>query len=1620
MADLAPESLVSTVDPILQRISAAVPPDQKVAAAAFAALYLGSVPARDLAGVSPDDLAGAALSLWRFGLRRTGDGPSLRAFNPSAADHGWHTGHTVVEVVNDDMPFLVDSVVQALLGRGLVVHLVIHPIARVARAADGSLSRVCPAAEISPATKAESFVQIQIDAQSDPDVLKEIEAVLHGVLADVRAAVTDWPKMRDRLRAVVRGLQESPPPVPPADIDEVVEFLRWLDDGHFICLGYREYGFAYDGGEVDLHIVPDRGLGILRQPEVSVFEGLRHYAALPIEIQDFIRQPQLLMVTKANRRATVHRRVFLDTVIVKAFDGAGSVVGEILFAGLFTSVAYQTPAREIPILRQKIERTVERAGLATVSHDAKAFAHILNAYPRDELFQVEEDDLLETAQGILQLQDRPNAALFVRRDPFERFVSCLVYLPRERYSTALREAVQAILTRAYCGSVLSFTIELGQDQHARVHVMIATTPGEIPDTPVSEIEAELVEVSRSWTDRLRRDLVEAKGEGRGLALMARYAEAFPTAYRETAAIRGAIVDIDRIERVLADGRIVASLSRPAGAPDYQLGFRLYHRSDPVPLSDVLPVLENMGFRVLSEVPHEVRPTGVDGDTVDTVWIHDFVLETRGGTVVDLETRSRPLRRAFVRIWYGDVEDDSFNRLVLCAGLDWRSVVVLRAYARYLQQARFEFSRGAIAEALNAHPGIARLLIALFQARFELGSDLDRTAVADSLVAEVDAALDAVENLNEDRILRRLANGIQATLRTNFHQTAEDGEPKPYLSLKLDSGAIEDLPLPRPWREIFVYSPRVEGVHLRGGRVARGGIRWSDRREDFRTEILGLMKAQMVKNAVIVPLGSKGGFVVKRPPPGGDRQTQQREGIACYQTFIRGLLDLTDNLVDGQVVPPSRVIRHDGDDTYLVVAADKGTATFSDIANAISQDYGYWLDDAFASGGSAGYDHKKMGITARGAWESVKRHFRELGVDTQSQPFTVIGVGDMSGDVFGNGMLLSPHIRLLAAFNHLHIFVDPDPDPARSFAERQRLFDLARGSWDQYDTGLLSPGGAVFSRTAKSLRLSPEAQGRFGLDRAVMTPTALISALLRADADLLWFGGIGTYIKGAAETHAAAGDKANDGLRVDAEDLRARVIGEGANLAVTQCGRIAFARRGGRLNTDFIDNSAGVDCSDHEVNIKILLTPAVTAGAMSIEDRNSLLDRMTDAVAGLVLRDNYLQTQAISVEQHRAAERLASHARFMRTLERAGRLDREIELLPDDAAVEERAAGGEGLTRPELSLLLASAKIDLYDRVMDSDLPDDPFLEQDLLLYFPTPLRDGHRDAILGHPLRRELIATYVVNSMINRTGPTFFAEMAEKTGLGAADVTRAYLIVRDSYGLRGFWERIQALDTQVSAEVQTRMLEAIRDLVSRQTAWVLRSATPDGGIGSAIDRFRGPLSDLSATLSQTIPEEMRDNLQAGSQDLAASGVPDDLAQDITALAPLSAGLDLIAVAERAGQSVAAVASLYFALGGRIGFDALRAAARRATGTSHWHAQAIDAIVDDIDAVQSDLASRICCAAPKGELAEPTAVLEAWEAQGRATIDRIGRTVGEVRSAASVDVAMLAVAARRLRGMAAAI
>ncbi len=1571
----------------------------------FIRAFYANVPPDDILGDTPENLFGAALSLWNFGLQREPGRPKLRVYNPRLDQHGWRSPHTVVEAVNDDMPFLVDSITVALNRRELNVHLVIHPIVRIARDAAG---RVLP--DGGDGAGNESYMQVWVSEQTDAEALESIRGEIDSVLGDVRAAVEDWEKMRARIAEVIAEIDRQPPPLPAEEVGEGKAFLAWLEDDHFTFLGYREYAFSGAGESADRSIRPESGLGILRNEEASVFDGLRHFDQLPPEVQYFLRQSQLLMITKSNRRATVHRAAPMDTMGVKRFDAAGHVIGARLFLGLLTSVAYSRSPREIPLLRRKIANCVARAGFAPSSHDGKALVHILETYPRDELFQIPEDELLETALGILHLQDRQRIALFARKDPFERFVSCLIYLPRDRYNSELARRFRKILRRAYNGRIVGFNTQMTDAPLGRLHIIVATTPGAIPDVDPSDVERRLVEAGRSWVDRLQEALVEAKGEEQGLVTFRRYAEAFPIGYRERFDARVAAFDIERIEEALAADRVAMNLYRPVEATGHELRLKLYSVGEQIALSDVLPMLEHMGLRVVSEIPFRVDREGSDHAN----WIHDFGMTSQDGAEVDLGRVRDLFHEAYARIWAGEMEDDGFNRLVLRAGLDWREVTVLRAYCKYLRQAAIPFSQAYMEETLADNPQIAGMLVRLYRTLFDSADRREAEVKARGIEVEIEHALDAVTNLDEDRIIRRYRNVIGATLRTNFFQQGAGGEPKPYLSFKLDSRNVEELPLPRPLYEIFLYAPRVEAVHLRGGKVARGGIRWSDRREDFRTEVLGLMKAQMVKNAVIVPVGSKGGFVVKRPPATGGRDALMGEVVECYKTMMRGLLDLTDNRVGDDIMAPRQVVRRDDDDPYLVVAADKGTATFSDIANGISAEYGLWLGDAFASGGSAGYDHKKMGITARGAWESVKRHFREIGIDIQSSDFTAVGIGDMSGDVFGNGMLQSPHIKLLSAFNHLHIFVDPDPDPAASFAERRRLFDLPRSAWSDYDPKLISPGGGVFERKAKSIRLTPQIKARFGIVEESLTPNELIRTLLMAEVDLFWLGGIGTYVKASNESHAEVGDRGNDPVRVDASALRCKVIGEGANLGVTQRGRIEYALAGGRLNNDAIDNSAGVDCSDHEVNIKILLNEIVAAGDMTRKQRDKLLEAMAEEVGALVLRDNYLQSQAISVAHALGWKQLDQQGRFIRALERPGKLDRGLEFLPTEEEIRERITRREGLTRPEIAILLAYAKIALSDELLPSNLPDDPQLVDDLLRYFPQPLRERYPAEIARHRLRREIIATVVTSSLVNRVGPTFVHVMKEKTSLGAPEIARGYAITRGVFALRNLWAAIEALDNAVPASVQTAMLIEINRAAELGTLWFLRNGRQPLDIAEHIAAYRPGLATLIAT-PDLVPQGERAGIRERIDAHVADGVPEGLATEIAILPLLAPSLDIVRIAGALGAPVERVARLYFAVGERFGLDWLRAAAGGVPADSHWDRMATAAILEDLYGHQAELARHVLAAA-SGDTLDPGAAIDAW-VQGRATaLQRMEALLADLRQAGVLDLAKLAVANRELRSL----
>ena len=1631
MADKSAQARSRLVGQVVQAVQKRLSAAKAQRAEGFVRQFFANVPPSDLRGTTAQNLAGGALALWDSLQQRTPGKASVRGYNPDADKDGWESPHSIIEIINDDMPFLVDSVTAELNRNEAEVHLVIHPIVSLRRDAKGKLvdlaqPKTAAKKAASPGAagfSGESVMQIQISEQPAKR-LAEIAAGVEAVLADVRASVEDWMAMRERCRAVIAELETRPPMLPVAEIAEGLEFLKWLDDDNFTYLGYREITFQGSGANAVSKVAKARGLGVLRDSEVRVFDGLRNLGKLPPDVRDFMHQPQLLRITKGNSRATVHRSVPLDTIAVKSFDAKGNVIGERLFVGLFTSIAYSRSPSDIPLLRQKVDAVVKLSGFSPRSHDGKALMHILETYPRDELFQISVEKLHEIAIGVLHLQERQRTALFVRSDPFERFVSCMVFVPRDRYDTTLRRRLQDILAEAYDGHCAHFSTQMSDEVLARLHVIIETKRGKVPKVNLETLEARLTEAARSWADLLEEALVAATGEQGGIRLLRRYERAFPPSYQRHFGAAIAVEDIHHIEEAIASNDLSMNLYHRDGAPPEVLHFKVFILDQPVPLSDILPVLENMGLKVIGEVPYDVDVPDRDAP----VWIHDFDMVVEGSAAFDLDKVRDAFHEAFARIWHGRMEDDGFNKLVLHAGLTAREVTVLRAYCKYLRQARIPFSQAYMEATLARNPAIARNLVDLFLARFDPRRAKDADKACEKIVAAIHSQLDQVSNLDEDRIIRRYLNLFLSTLRTNFFQPSESGGEKVYCSFKFDSRAIEELPQPQPLREIFVYSPAVEGVHLRFGMVARGGLRWSDRPEDFRTEVLGLVKAQQVKNTVIVPVGSKGGFVMKRPPPPeAGRDAFLAAGIECYKTFVRGLLDITDNLKRGKIVPPADLLRYDGDDPYLVVAADKGTATFSDIANGVSADYGFWLDDAFASGGSAGYDHKKMGITARGAWECVKRHFRERGKDIQQEDFTCIGCGDMSGDVFGNGMLLSKHILLTGAFNHVHIFVDPTPDPAASWAERKRLFDLPRSAWTDYNAKLISKGGGIFERSAKSIKVTPEMKAVFGIAKDSVTPTELIQSMLLADVELLWFGGIGTYVKAEAESHLDVGDRANDALRVDGGQLRAKVIGEGANLGVTQRGRIEYGQAGGRSNTDFIDNSAGVDCSDHEVNIKILLGAVEQAGKMTRKERNKLLEKMTDDVAQQCLRDNYLQGQAITVTHALGGHLLDRFARFMRALEKEGQLNRRIEYLPDDEEVLERLKRGEGLTRAEIAVLLSYAKLVLYDQLLGSNLPDDTYFAGDLATYFPKPLREPYADQIARHRLKREIVVTVVSNDLINRVGINFVHEVREKTGLPPQEVVKAYVIVRETFGMRDTWAQIEALDNKVPAELQSRMLVECGRLIERETVWLLREIGMPLDIAGEVGRFGAGITALTAQIDSLLSPGERHLLDQRAAELAAEGAPPALARRIASLPLLAPVCDIVRIAATLKLPVEKVAEAYFNIGERFGFNWLRRSAGSLPTDTAWDKLAVSAIIDDFYGHQSELTTRVLNGgdrsgkgsgkgAGKAAAAGSDKVIDSWSAGREPLVARTGQLLDELKASGTPDFAMLAVANRQLKSM----
>jgi len=1566
----------------------------------FLRRYYAHVPYEDLQNRSSTILGQAAVSHLEFAKTRKIGKPLLRIFNPTEDKHGYQSAFTIIEVVNDNMPFLVDSVSAAIIGQNLSIQMTVHPLLRVHRDNRGKLLKLASMSD--EGGMVESYIRFAVDRESDLQHLNVLEHQIQKVLADIRVAVRDWRKMRDKMLEAASSLHRGPVGADPALRVETDALLQWMAGDHFTFLGYREYKLRKRGEALYLVPVKGSGLGVLSKDE----RGGRA-VELSKEMRRHTRTKDWLIITKANSRSTVHRHSYLDYVGVKVYDRNGNAIGEKRFIGLFTSVAYSESPRNIPLLRLKVQRVLEKAQVDPAGHRGKALLHIIESFPRDELFQSTVHDLVRTTIGILNLQERTRVKFFLRRDSFRRFFSCIVYIPREKYTTEIRRRVEEILLEEFHGLSVESSVQITDSPLARLHSIVRTGVGERPRISIRHIEERIAQAVVTWRDHLREQLVEIFGEDEGLALFREYGESFPPAYEDDTVPRTACLDVKRIDGLLkGEHQEFLLLHQPAGTAPDRLHFLAFQKDEPLLLSKVLPILEDLGTDVLSEHPYEL--TLRNGETF---WIQDFQLRCDLVADLDLDAAAVRFQESFRQTLSGESESDNFNELILAAELDARQTSLIRCFAKYILQLGIPFSQNSMEEVLVAHSDLAGALIKQCEYQFDPTlSKKKRDERLSACLAKVERRVARARNLDEDRILSAFAGAISATLRTNYFQRDDDGQPKPYISIKLDPGKLAEVPLPKPKYEIFVYSPRVEGVHLRGGDIARGGIRWSDRREDFRTEVLGLMKAQVVKNTVIVPTGAKGGFIPKRLPD-GDREAIMAEGIACYKLFISGLLDITDNVVGDKIVTPENVVRRDGDDPYLVVAADKGTATFSDIANRLSADYGFWLDDAFASGGSVGYDHKKMGITARGAWEAVKRHFREQGVNVQTDPFTVVAIGDMSGDVFGNGMLLSRKIRLVAAFNHMHIFLDPDPHLAGSFRERQRLFRMDRSSWADYKDNLISKGGGVYSRDAKQIKLTAEVREMLGTAEKSMQPLQLIRAILRMPVDLLWNGGIGTYIKASTESHAEVGDKNNDNVRVNANELRCKVIGEGGNLGLTQRARVEYSMNGGRVNTDFIDNSAGVDCSDREVNIKILLSTAEQEGRLTRKNRNKILVDMTDDVAAFVLRSNYLQTQSISMMEARATERLDETARLITNLEKTGLLDRGLEFLPDEVEIDERRQRKQGLTRPELAVVLSYAKIDLYDGLVGSSQELDDFLTTDPQRYFPPLLRRRFLNLLPGHRLSRQILATLIANNIVNRMGPAFVKRVQVDTSADVVTIARAYVVAREVCQCSDIWHNIEALDNEIPATLQQSMMFEVSRILRHACYWLIERYGDELDIVDAVAQLKEGMAKIYSRATSIVTGTAKERQKSSAQEYIRDGVPEKLAKQMAALTLTRGALDISDMANLHKKSVTDTARMYAAMSDRLGIVWMNRCVEGLAVDGRWQALARSNLRDDFYRIRREFATELLGSRARRA---PIEVFSAWCEKNGTAIRKYDAILAEMRLRHEMDFATLSVAAQELR------
>jgi glutamate dehydrogenase len=1572
----------------------------------FIRQFLSTVSLEDLQCWSMDNLCHAGIHFWSTIQTRLYDKPRIEIYNPCPERDGWKSPYTVLEVVADDAPFLVDSIRMTVNRMGFSSHLIMYMGGmRLERGKDRVVSGIFPLrGESRPDVILEAAILMEINREIDEAALRELKTQLECVLKDNQAVVDDWSPMREKVQESIHELEHAPSSLDAFEVEETQLFLKWIEDHHFTFLGVRDYELSQKKGEVTLKALPTTGLGVLRESLHPSTE--RNISNMTPEARELTLSSRILVMSKTNTLASVHRDAYTDYIGIKRFDRRGEVIGERRILGLYTSAAYNTNPKHIPFLRHKVTQVMQNSQLNPRNHAGKVLLNILETLPRDDLIQGSEDELLQMCLGIFHMQERRRIRLFARMDVYRRFVSCLLYIPKERFNTDLRRVMQGVLSETFETDVITFSTHFSESVLARIHFIIRLNPSDTTHYDFKALEEKMIQVGRSWTDDLQYFLLKDLDEAKANVLFARYKEAFTAAYTSNFSPKTALLDVQQIDGLSEVNPLSMRFYQADDDLAERFRLKIYQHDFTLALSDVLPILEKLGMRAISERPYAL--TLADNGVA---WINEFVMQYTHGGTFDMEALQSCFQEAFKRVWFGDAENDGFNQLVLAAGMGWRQIAMIRTYAKYFKQMGYAFSQDYIESALVKHASITSKVVQLFETRFRPDPIAQRDKKTNAIRKAIYAELEQVTNLDEDKIIRQFVHTIMNTLRTNYYQQDAEGRPKNYIAIKLDSKAIPCMPKPYPLYEIFVYSPAFEGVHLRCAKVARGGLRWSDRKEDFRTEVLGLMKAQQVKNAVIVPSGAKGGFVAKRLPVDGSREAFMAEGIACYKQFIRALLDITDNYKESNVVKPAAVICHDDDDPYLVVAADKGTATFSDIANSISNEYGFWLGDAFASGGSIGYDHKKMGITARGAWESVKRHFYEVGIDIMTTDFTVVGVGDMAGDVFGNGMLLSKHIKLVGAFNHMHIFIDPLPNSAESFKERERLFNLPRSTWEDYDKKLISKGGGVFSRTAKSIPVSKEMKRLFGLEHSTIEPNELIRVMLQAEVDLLWSGGVGTFVKATSEAQFEVGDRTNDAIRINATALRCRVVGEGGNLGLTQLARIEYALEGGLIYTDFIDNSAGVNCSDKEVNIKILLNRLVATKKLTVPKRNELLASMTDEVAHLVLRDNVLQTQAISLLVALSGPAFDLHSRYLNALEDEGKLDRALEFMPDEKILNERKLCGKGLASPEISVLLCYSKINLKEAILDSDVPEEPYLLPYLLKSFPKPLQTRFKAAIENHPLRREIIATKLSNIIVNEMGFSFVYRLQNETGAPASAIVRAYMIARNVFNMCSIWQEIEDLSASIKAKHQTEVIISCVRLLRRTTRWFLRCKRMHLEMAETINRYAKSIETLKKSLPALLGDKGQDAYLKEAEHYRSLGVPETMAYEITSNRTLFFAMDIIEISHEQNISVDRVGKMYFEIGAFLDLTWVRKHLIEHPAENQWEALSREALRDDLDLQQRELTDAVLKI--EGKKKANKHGIEAWALTHESLIARWHQVIAELRSSSILNYTMFFVAIREL-------